>query len=300
MRHILFAILLIVSATATTLAQPVVLDVGFATNPRWDFRDEDDTYRRGETIRVRVEFSDYVSYDSDATLALTIGADTRLAAIEPKPFHSRTYTFAYTVQASDRDPDGVSVRDGGLKGNFIDLDGDAANLRFGTLEIINSRWHKVDGTSCRDLTVSSLDIGSFPRNGETYFRGETIEGIVGFSDAVAIAAEPVLDLAIGRSPRPAVYVTTNGNVVHFEYVVQSSDRDDDGVSIASDALAPAGSIVSAAVLSCAADLDLGDGLLPLPWHKVDGSQTPVPVAPGVALFILAGLLTLVGALRLRV
>ena len=88
------------------------------------------------------------------------------------------------------------------------------------------------------------------------------------------------------------------NSVHFEYVVQPSDLDEDGISIAANALdLNGGSIRDAAGND--AMIDLGPNAFRNdPRYKVDGRMTAVPIAPLPALVVLAVLLA-AGSLRRR-
>ena len=67
-----------------------------------------DTYRRGETISVRVEFDKHVVTPAGiALLPLTIGTHTRLAWSRIQ--RDQYILFSYAVQADDLDTDGISI-----------------------------------------------------------------------------------------------------------------------------------------------------------------------------------------------
>ena len=94
---------------------PAVSSVFFGSSPAGG-----DTYERGETIDVRVLFTESIAVTGSPSLALTIGGQTRAAAFYGTHYR-RTASFRYKVAAADRDTDGISVA-----ANAISLDGGAS------------------------------------------------------------------------------------------------------------------------------------------------------------------------------
>ena len=89
-----------------------------------------DTYQRGERIQLLVEFDRAVTVTGLPQMALSIGTETRQASFFPISFldlGSSVY-FSYTVQAADRDADGISIAANALSlhGGAIRLAGDDA------------------------------------------------------------------------------------------------------------------------------------------------------------------------------
>ena len=121
-----------------------------------------DTFELAETISVWVWFNREVAVTGAPQLALTIGAQTRYAsfaataALMPIPlasspaFAARPVNFLYSVEASDRDEDGISI-----DANALTLNGGTIKVRGGRADaaldipahhaISNAAGHKVDG-----------------------------------------------------------------------------------------------------------------------------------------------------------
>ena len=77
-------------------------------------------------------------------------------------------------------------------------------------------------------------------NAPTYDTGETIELTATFSEPVSVntSGAPYVPLTIGSNARRATYhaAGSSGKKLVFRYTVVSGDRDDNGISIAEDAL----------------------------------------------------------------
>ena len=106
----------------------------------------------------------------------------------------------------------------------------------------------------RDLVITTR-----PFDPLGYAVGETIGIQVTFSEAVMVSGSPLLKLGIGEDVRDAAWdeEASAGAFVAFRYAVTLEDRDEDGISIGSDALdAGEGAIRNADGVE--ADLDIGD------------------------------------------
>ena len=139
-----------------------------------------------------------------------------------------------------------------------DADGDKASLKF-------------------SVTVSDpsvvIRIVSKPRAGDTYRYGERIEVEAVFSEPVTLTGSLTLGLAIGQTVRVlSSAAPASGATVRFAYTVAGIDRDQDGVSVAADALA----------LGTGAGLT-HDPLPDQPGHRVDGRPRAVGTLPDLAL-----------------
>ena len=121
-----------------------------------------DTFELAETISVWLWFNRAVAVTGTPQVALTIGAQTRYAsfaatvALMPIPlasspaFAARPVNFLYSVEASDRDEDGISIDANALtlNGGTIKVSGGSADAMLDIPSyhaISNSRQHKVDG-----------------------------------------------------------------------------------------------------------------------------------------------------------
>ncbi len=194
-------------------------------------------YGLGEVIRVEVAFNETVYASGSPTLALEIGAALRRAQLGDGS-GSDTLEFRYTVQANDRDADGVTIGPDALSGGtIVDAAGNEAAREFDPVSAQESRI-RVDGIAPVAVTV---DVTSRPRVARSgYGVGEEIRVQVEFAESVYVTetgGELQLVLSVGEHSRYASYVTGSGSdTLEFAYVVQTGDFDDDGISIAPDAL----------------------------------------------------------------
>ena len=132
--------------------------------------------------------------------------------------------------------------------------------------------------------VSGLSFASRPRSGGAYGAGETIGVDVAFDQSVTVSGSPTLGLTLGQVVRRAAFepALSADRRLRFQYAVASTDRDPDGVSIGSGALAAAGGSIRDSS-GADADLDLTDHTVPDdPAHRVDGSLRSAPAVTGVS------------------
>ncbi len=116
-----------------------------------------------------------------------------------------------------------------------------------------------------------------PLSGDTYGLGEVIEVRVKFIADVTVTGSPQLALTIGSATKQAVYRVKHqsGPMGSFRYEVAAGDMDEDGISIATDALSlNGGTIMENADGTTAADLR-HDAVPADSSRKVNGgSQVP--------------------------
>ena len=210
---------------ATDVVAPTIAEVSI--EPPAD----GDTYLLGEAIEVRVRFSEVVHVTGQPSVGLSVGAATRSATFASGS-GTDTLAFRYEVQPGDADDDGVSIATGTLTGGTIeDGAGNAAERGF---DVPADRGHPVDGAvpSVRDVAIESD-----PGTDETHSPGDVIEVAVTFNDDVHVTGAPVLMLGIGANSRSAAYADGSGTGrLLFRYTVQDNDVDNDGISIAANAL----------------------------------------------------------------
>ena len=236
-----------------------------------------DTYELGETVEVEVEFDRAVQATGDPQVTLTVGTETRHATIRGRG-RDRLY-FEYTVQAGDRDEDGISIPANALAlngGSITAADGTTdADLTHGTVAAEGDR--KVNGSLASPPGVTHIYFGSFPARGNTYELGEEISVEVAFDKVVTVTGRPQVALTIGDETRYAASSPSwrDDRYVHFSYVVQEGDRDGDGISIPANALSLNGGSITAADGTTDADLTHA-AVGPERDRKVDGSSDVAP------------------------
>ncbi len=212
----------------------------------------DGWYDQGQIIEARVTFSKALTVtkatvrgqDFWPELTLTIGSTARKASYHASS--GRTIDFRYTVQDPDHDPDGLSIGARALNSHgaiTYDVGAGADRVLSGVVDLGrhalgNQTSHKVDG---RAATVTGVTINTTPANSAGYGAGETIRVQVNFSDIVdKWSGSSRLALTIGDNTRHASLSHSIGprhfRTLYYEYTVQSTDRDADGISIAAGAL----------------------------------------------------------------
>ena len=132
---------------------------------------------------------------------------------------------------------------------------------------------------------------SAPASGDTYQFGDPIEVRVDFDRLVTITGTPRINLTVGSNGSntravgltgPAVHFRSRTSSLFFAYTVAAADSDEDGISVAADAISlNDGSIKAAADGTTDADLT-HTALTPASDHKVDGSKNEVPVVSSVS------------------
>ena len=258
-----------------------------------------DTYRAGETIELRVTFdedmlvfpdifheSQPVTLDSGVVMA-EVTINPRTHDSEAGQYHTiNQVVFHYTVQASDYDADGISylgTRRGGrtiFKSMiFYDVASNGLRSDIADLIITNAEGHKVDGGGPRVSRVA-ISRGSRPPNGAPYRAGEVISVLLYFNQTIVGDLDNLrltlnLDSAAVVSQQPIFPPSSLNRYAFFLYTVQDGDLDQDGISIAADALSlTSGSVTNAAdkplILSLAGHTITNDG-----EHKVDAAAPKV-------------------------
>ena len=106
-----------------------------------------DTYKQGETIEAAVTFSKPVTVTGTPTLALSVGTNTRQATYDRGTGTNRL-VFAYTVESTDTDSDGIAIDANSLalptEATIVDTEGGKAVLTHTALAA--QAGHKVDGS----------------------------------------------------------------------------------------------------------------------------------------------------------
>ncbi len=213
------------SANAVDTTAPAVSGVAItSTGP----------YALNEVIEVTVTFTEAVTVDTAGgtpQITLTVGSTAR-STIAVTGTGTATLVFTYTVQVGDSDTDGVEIAADALApngGTIQDAAGNNAVLTHGDVD--------VDSTDTVGTTSPAVSGVEFSSTGP-YGVGDDIGVRVTFSEAVTVTGIPVIALTLGTTPHPTTAVDGSGSdTLVFTYTVVAGDSDDDGVSIAADALA---------------------------------------------------------------
>ena len=252
------------------VAPPGVRNIALVSSPA-----RGDTYAAEEKVEVAVEFDRAVTATGSPQVALTIGTETRHATLSG--WSRKSLYFYYIVQAADRDENGISIAANALAlngGTITAADGTTdADLTHGAVAARGRS--EVDGSLVAPPWVTYIALVSSPARGDTYEMGEEVEVAVEFDRAVTVTGSPQVGLTIGTQTRRAEYSGWGRRSLFFSYTVQASDRDEDGISIAANALLLNGGTVMAAEGAAAADLT-HEALAAPPGSKVNGSLVGPP------------------------
>jgi hypothetical protein len=202
------------------------------------------TYRAGQVLDVLVKFSEPVIVGTSGSarpyVRLRIGSVIRNVPLHSQP-DAVTLRFRYTVQTGDLDTNGIEILSPVIRplGTFIrDANGNNASTTFTNPSTPNV---KVDAVAPTIVLVTP------PANGH-YVTGQVLDILVKFSEPVNVGttstAKPFIRLRIGSVIRNAVFHSKpNSTTLRFRYVIQSSDRDTNGIEILSPIMRPAGTFI---------------------------------------------------------
>ena len=257
---------------------PVVSFVWFSSSPA-----SGEYFGQGESLQVTVRFSQSVTVSGTPRVAVTVGSNTRHATYTGSDRSGTELTFAYAVQGTDRDLDGVSIAANalGLNGGTIRKTDATTDAVLTHTAVAASSRRKVDGKSTAPA-VSSISFSGSPAAGDTYERGEKIQVQVEFDRPLTVTGTPQVALAIGSHTRAAAFSSISGTTASFTYTVLASDRDADGIAIAANALGLDGGTIKAAADGTTDAVLTHDAVAADAARKVDGSLVTVPAVTGVS------------------
>ena len=205
-----------------------------------------DTYRYGETIELSFTFNTALDVEGTPAVSLRLGEGSDGSvqrATYVRGSGTNTLVFGYQVRATDRDPDGLSLRgtwvhsDGRIGGIYRDggarIHANGIDVSFEFATLANRSGHEVDGRRA----YGEASIISSPADGDTYRRGETIELAFTFPSPLDVEGTPAVSIKLAEegsegAVRRATYVRGSGtNTLVFSYDVKTADRDPDGLSL---------------------------------------------------------------------
>ncbi len=196
------------------------------------------TYKVGDAIDVRVNFSENVTVTGTPQITLETGSTDRLASYSSGSGAS-TLVFSYTVQSGDTSSDLDYISTGALTlngGTIKDSGTNNASLTLPTPGTAGSLGYNkalvVDGVVPTVTNVTSNLV-----NG-TYGPGTLIDVRVTFSENVTVSGTPQITLKTNAADRPASYSSGSGsNTLVFYYTTQSGDSTGDLDYVSTSSLA---------------------------------------------------------------
>ena len=182
------------------------------------------TYFTGDNLDFDVVFNEIVEVTGTPLLPLTIGSTTRNASYISGG-GTNTLRFRYIIQSADRGGNGLVVRPQNITGTITDAAGHAA-------EVSSIPVPSITGVIVNAAVIQSVTAST----DGSYIVGDVIRLTVGFNlpvDVMVMAPDtPEISLVIGSTVRSAIYESGSGtDTLVFEYAVQTSDVDTDGISI---------------------------------------------------------------------
>ena len=186
-------------------------------------------YVTGENIDVYVTFSGNVRVTGTPQLALTIGTNTRQAAINGGHGGAigRTLAFRYTVVSADFDGDGISVAAGalGLNGGSIStVEGQDARLGLGTHAITNAAGHTVNDSAPSFSTT--IPNKTWTQNAA--ITGFTLPAASGGNGSLTYTLSPTLPAGVSKNASHEVTGTPTSildNAADYTWTATDADGD---------------------------------------------------------------------------
>ncbi len=269
---------------------PIIMSVDITSDPNTGDDDPRDTYEFEDTIQVRVTFNQDVSVTGMPKLTLNLDSGPEDATYASGS-DSRLLFFHYTVEAGDRDRNGISINQNSLKldgGTIVAVDDPLEIASLDHRALGTQGGHKVDAMA-PIITGTGISIVSRPPNGGTYYGvGSDIDIQVTYDETVEVSGTPILNIALSTSTQPetrtASYDQTasdadsNDRTIVFRYTVSSPDDDPDGVRVLKGSIS-GGTIESVSPNPLPADRDFEE-LRTQSDHKV---ETVEPTVSSVAI-----------------
>ena len=234
----------------------------------------DGTYAIGDTVRARVRFNQDVSVIGTPRLTLRLAADAE-RTMTFGGAAGDTLDFFYVVAAGDASARGVAIVESSLTGGSIRSAAMSQDAPRDNPGLGQQSGHRVDGI--RPAPTGAPAIDSTPAANNTYGRDEALDVAVMFDDVVTVTGTPQIALTVGLDQRMASYRGgSESRTLTFRYTVAVADTDDDGVSIAADALRLNGGSITDATGNAATLTH--DALPAQAYHRVRGNAPPVAYA----------------------
>ena len=246
----------------------------------------DDTYGLGESIRVRVAFSEAVEVEGAPRLKIDFDPAPwggKWAAYESGGGTSEL-TFAYEVVQPNESTEGIAVVVNTLEANGGAFRSAAtqADAHLSHAGLDHDAAHKVDWrvtqAAAEVASVTGIEVVSDAGGDDTYGLGESIRVRVAFSEAVEVEGAPRLKIDFDPAPwggKWAAYESGGGtSELTFAYEVVQPNVSTEGIAVVVNTLEVNGGAIRTAATQADAHLSharLGHD----PTHKVDWTVSPV-------------------------
>ena len=242
--------------TGTQTSDVAISSVGFAPSG------EDDTFNRGESIRVEVRFDGRVEVTGTPQLMINVGGTQRAADFFNEDIYvdfnyvnvydalddHQVAFFDYRVVTGDLDTDGISIDANSLVlngGTINDESGGAVTLTHAAVADDSRYLVSAPGASISSVSFEITGgVGQYLDPGQTTATvGNKVRVRVTFServkavtadDATVESTSPTMSLNVGGTQRTATLFGIDNTVAIFDYVVVVGDVDNDGVSVDAD------------------------------------------------------------------
>ena len=288
-----------------TSAGPTVTAAAMASTPSFDTDGDNtaDTYGPGETIRVRLTFSEAVDVDTSGgvpSVKIRMDADHDGVAATYENHTLTAVNFIYTVAEPDVSTAGIAVLEDtlALNGGTIRAAAGAKTHAWirhdGIAPDVGHKVHWLEGVPRPTVdTVAIESTPSFDTDGDdtadTYGPGETIRVRLTFSEAVAVdTSGGVPSVKIRMDPDhdgiAATYENHTLTAVDFVHTVVEPDISTAGIAVLEDTLALNGGTIRAATEPRGPALLSHDGIAPDAGHKVNWLEgIPHPTVAPLAI-----------------
>ena len=251
---------------------------------------EDGTYALGETVRVRVTFSEAVEMDTaGGTPRLNIDLDPAYWGTKPAAYEGGSGTaelvFAYEVVQPNESTQGIAVLADTLEANgcTIRAAADGKDVRLSHTGLGHDPAHKVDWRltppPAGTVSVTAVAVVSDAGDDDTYGLGDRIRVQVTFDEAVSVTGAPRLKIDMDPAHWGGKWATYEGGdgttELTFAYEVAQPNESTGGIAVLANTLELNGGTVRSASGNVDAHLSHA-GLGHDPAHKIDWQLTPAP------------------------
>lgn len=189
------------------------------------------TYTTGQQLDLTIQFSKHCRVHATThkpVLQIAIGNKIRQAGYL-QGSGSQVLVFRYTIQADDRDTDGIKL--------ISPLINNGQAIRDSIGNPIDTVLHNIASMSMLRINPPTTVLTELKLPVErVYAAGDSLLFVANYSENIFVAATeslPYLNITIGKTIRKAYYCMGTGTTaLSFLYQVQAGEEDTDGISVA--------------------------------------------------------------------